>query len=93
MTPRAVRIAGTVLRRTPYAVKVEGPCRRGYRTIAIAGIRDYDRIGQIDAVVAAVRAEVAANLGVDSSAYTLSVRMYGKNAVMGQRDVCRSAGP
>lgn len=43
-------------------------------------------IGQIDAVIAAARAEVAANLGVDSSAATLSVRMYGKNAVMGERD-------
>lgn len=86
VTPRAVRIAGTVLRRTPYAVKVEGAAPAGYRTIAIAGIRDPVLIGQIDAVVAAVRAEVAANLGVDSSAYTLSVRMYGKNAVMGQRE-------
>ena len=64
VTPRAVRIAGTVLRRTPYAVKVEGAVPAGYRTIAIAGIRDPVLIGQIDAVVAAVRAEVAANLGL-----------------------------
>jgi hypothetical protein len=63
-------------------VKVEGARRVGYRSIAIAGVRDPGMIAHIDAILAAVREQVTGMLEGDDSAQ-LYFHVYGRNGVMG----------
>lgn len=67
----------------PYQIKLEGVRSAGYRTICIAGARDPNFIGQIDAIMSAVKTEVLEYLQHD---VTLHFRIYGKNAVMGESE-------
>lgn len=75
-----VRVSGTRFVPRPYAVKLEGARRIGYRTISIAGVRDPILIGQIEEVLATVRDRVLAGRG---SGATVLFHVYGRNAVMG----------
>ena len=76
-----------------YTVKLEGVESVGYRTVFVAGIRDPDLVNGIDDFVAACRDRVgreAASLGISEDSYTINVRLYGKDAVMGQREPQRN---
>ncbi|MBI5068272.1 MAG: acyclic terpene utilization AtuA family protein [Deltaproteobacteria bacterium] len=75
-----VRVSGTRLAPTPYAVKLEGARRIGCRAISIAGVRDPILIGQVEQVLETVRAQVVESTG--TSARVL-FHVYGKNGVMG----------
>jgi hypothetical protein len=75
-----VRVSGTRLVPTPYAVKLEGARRIGHRTISIAGIRDPILIRQIDATLATVRDRVREGTGTDAS---ILFHVYGRDGVMG----------
>ena len=69
-----------------YTVKLEGVKRLGFRTMFIAGIRDPGLISQMDTYIStntAKVAEEAAGMGIADSDYTLTYRIYGRNAVMG----------
>ena len=87
---RTVEVRGS--RFTPaqrYTVKLEGVTDLGYRTVFVAGIRDPDLVSGIDGFVASCRERVAreaATLGVGDDKYTINVRLYGKDAVMGARE-------
>ena len=71
----------------PYAIKVEGACLVGYRTVTIAGIREPLLIKHLDDFLKKVRQEVAQAPILKSvqpdKDYTLVFRVYGKNAVLG----------
>jgi len=76
-----VRVSGTrFLPAHPYTLKLEGVRRVGYRTISIAGIRDPILIQEVDAVLAAVKDQVRADL---SPGGTILFHLYGRNGVMG----------
>ena len=75
-----VRVTGTRFVPTPYAIKLEGARRVGYRTISIAGVRDPILIGQIDQVLATVRRQVLDSTGTDAE---VLFHVYGKDGVMG----------
>ena len=87
---RTVEVRGS--RFTPaqrYTVKLEGVTELGYRTVFVAGIRDPDLVAGIDGFVDSCRERVAreaAALGVAEDDYTINVRLYGKDAVMGTRE-------
>jgi hypothetical protein len=89
---RAVRISGSRYESSPdYLVKIEGAARSGYRTIAIAGIRDPILQRYFDEYEANVRRRVAGLVaplreGVD---YRLELHAYGRNAVMGPSEPVR----
>lgn len=85
---RVVKVSGS--RYEPadkYTVKLEGARPVGYRTVFIAGIRDPILIEGIDDFVKSCRQRIARDvgaLGIEPEDFTLSVHLYGKNAVMGE---------
>lgn len=80
---RTVRVTGSVYVPSPqYWLKMEGARLVGYRTIAIAGIRDPILIGILDQVLEQVRGAVQDNFE-DTSDYHLHFHAYGINGVMG----------
>jgi len=85
---RTVKVSGSRWVPAPYAVKIEGARKVGFRTISILGIRDKRMIGQIDWCLEQARKHVEAHLqplrpGVD---YHLLYRVYGKNGVLGEAE-------
>ena len=78
----AVEVTGSRFDATaPYTLKLEGAALVGYRTIAIAGVRDRIMIKALDEVFDGVRSSVQDSFG--SQSYQLNFRIYGKDGVMG----------
>jgi hypothetical protein len=90
---RAVRISG--MHWTPaerYTVKLEGVELAGYRSICVCGTRDPLLIARLDSFLEDVRGEVAkkaAAFGATPDNYTLTIRSYGRDGVMGAREPVR----
>jgi hypothetical protein len=83
---RRVRVTGSMWKPTPrYLVKLEGARHSGYRYIAMGGIRDPLMIAATDGVAEETRKIVARTFAgsIDPSDYTLTFRVYGKDAVLG----------
>lgn len=85
---RAVRVSGSRFHETgDYTVRLEGAALTGYRSVAIAGIRDplvVRRAGDFLAeVTATVRRKVRDSLGLGAEEYSLSWRVYGVDGVLG----------
>ena len=78
---RRVRITGTKLVKTPYAIKLEGTKFEGYRRVAIAGVSDPVILKQFDSfmedVVAQSKAKIKRGLGLDPEDYRLRYIVYG----------------
>jgi len=68
-------------------IKIEGARLSGYGTITLVGIRDPDVIADLDTWVAQVRqhtqSRVKESLGLDPSRYSLQLRRYGQDAILG----------
>jgi len=87
---RIVKVTGTQFEPAPtYTVKLEGAMLEGWRSVVMAGIRDPILISRIrefsQQIHARTRSEVVA-LGIDPSTYTLTIRRYGLDAVLGEAD-------
>lgn len=84
---RTVRVSGSRwLPSDRYTVKLEGVRELGYRTVFLAGIRDPILVATIDEFVASCRGRIArdvAALGIAEHEYTLGIKVYGRNAIMG----------
>lgn len=86
---RTVRVEGSRFEARPYTVKLEGVQRLGFRALFLAGVRDPTLVKGIDDFVAACHERTrdqAAALGIAADDYTLTVRLYGRDAVMGARE-------
>lgn len=84
VTDRRVAVHGTkFIPSAGYTVKLEGAKKVGYRTVAIAGTRDPRMIHQIDTIIKEVKDRVKDNFKGQVDNYYLDVKVYGKNAVMG----------
>jgi hypothetical protein len=82
INPRQVRVSGTRYVKAPaYTLKLEGVRRVGYRTLAIAGVRDPILISQIDAYLENIRQRVAETY---PDGYRLLFHVYGRDGVMGR---------
>jgi len=82
INPRQVRVTGTRWVKAPaYTLKLEGVRRAGYRTLAIAGVRDPVLISQIDAYLENIRQRVAETY---PDGYRLIFHVYGRDGVMGR---------
>ncbi len=94
---RTVRVSGSRFHPSAgYTVKLEGVTALGFRTVFVAGVRDPGLIAGIEDFVTVCRGRVAneaASLGVDPDSYTLNVRIYGRDAVMGAREPVRNPNP
>ncbi|WP_431280953.1 acyclic terpene utilization AtuA family protein [Humitalea sp. 24SJ18S-53] len=84
---RRVRVEGSIFKPgQKYTVKLEGVTHCGHRAVFMAGVRDPVLIRQIkpfsDQIMERVRGE-AISLGIDPASYTLTIRRYGLDAVLG----------
>ena len=87
-----VRISGhhATSRRPITPIKLEGVEHVGYRTIAIAGVRDPILISRFDDYVANIRSRVAERY---PDGYRLTIHSYGRNGVMGPIEAVRAEQP
>ena len=69
-----------------YTIKLEGAGIVAYRTIFIAGIRDPLMIKNIDKINIEVEKSVRNYYNEITEPYQIIFRMYGKNAVLGERE-------
>jgi hypothetical protein len=85
---RTVKVSGSRWIPAPYAIKIEGARRVGFRTISILGIRDERMINQIDWCLEQARKHVEAHLEPlkPGAGYHLLYRVYGKNGVLGEAE-------
>ncbi|MBT6276248.1 MAG: acyclic terpene utilization AtuA family protein, partial [Chromatiales bacterium] len=94
---RSVRVSGSqFVPNSPYTVKLEGVTALGFRTVFVAGVRDPDLVEGIDDFVEVCRGRVAReaeSMGITTDEYTLTVRIYGRGAVMGARDPVTNPSP
>jgi hypothetical protein len=83
---RTVRVAGSRLIKPAgrFTIKMEGARLVGYRAVTFAGIRDPHVIANIDTISRRSQEMAFSNLqGVDTSAITVNMRAYGRDAVLG----------
>lgn len=87
---RAVRVTGsTFTPATQYTVKLEGADLCGWRAIVIAGIRDPILIARIREFSEQIKERTAVQaqaMGITPDQYTLTIRRYGLDAVLGPRE-------
>jgi hypothetical protein len=88
---RRVRVSGSRFHPADsYTIKLEGAAITGYQTLAIAGIRDPEVLDRIDvwhdALLTLLNDGIVGVLGLSADSYSLQVRCYGWNAVLGRAD-------
>ena len=88
---RRVRVEGSRFEAAePSTMKLEGAAVAGYRTIALAGIRDPEVLARIDTWTATLEGFLVDGidrvLGLGPDTYRLELRCYGWNAVLGDLD-------
>ena len=66
-----------------YRVKLEGARRVGFRTIAVAGVRDPAAIAALDDLIAETRRQTAQKFPAEDVDAALQFRVYGRDGVMG----------
>lgn len=96
ISDRAVRVHGSRYRKSDqYTIKLEGAVFGGYQTIIIAGVREPFIIRQLDDWLASMRLKFADRVNemyggaIGSDDYRISVRVYGRDAVMGKLEPLR----
>jgi hypothetical protein len=86
---RRVRVCGSRFQEAErHTVKLEGVTLVGHRAVCTAGIADPVLIRGLDAFCAQIQHRVAVeaeSLGIAAGSYTLTIRRYGLDAVMGAR--------
>lgn len=92
---RTVRVRGSRFTATPrYQLKLEGSKRVGYRAVGMSGVRDPGTIAHLDEIIEAARAGVDAKFSdLPPDDYSLSFRVYGRDAVMGRLEPYRGPLP
>ena len=84
-TDTIVRVSGSrFVPARDYTIKLEGARLIGYRTVAIAGVRDPVMIGAIDDITQGVEERVADNFRDKKWQYHLRFNIYGRDGVMGR---------
>jgi hypothetical protein len=86
---RTVRVTGSVWDPKPYTMKLEGAAAGRYQTIMLIGIQDPDVLGRVDEfhdkMLAALYQRVHSAIGPAAGGFHISLRMYGWNAVSGDK--------
>ena len=86
-----VRVEGSRLTHTPYAIKLEGARRVAYRTFVLAGIRDPLLIARLDEVERHVVETVRSYYDeIPADSYQINFYHYGLDAVMGELEPDRT---
>lgn len=90
---RTVKVSGGRWVDMPYTIKLEGVKMVGYRTISLAGIRDPNFIRELSGVLEQTRHRAMEKFGMPPGECRISFKVYGQNAVLGNREPERDAVP
>lgn len=86
---RCVRVTGSVWKPQPYTMKLEGAGRGRYQTLMLIGIQDPDILARVDEfhdkMLAALYERARKTIGPAAGDFHISLRMYGWNAVSGDK--------
>jgi len=86
---RCVRVTGSVWKPQPYTMKLEGAGRGRYQTLMLIGIQDPDVLSRVDEfhdkMLAALYERARKTVGPAAGDFHISLRMYGWNAVSGDK--------
>jgi hypothetical protein len=86
---RTVRVEGSLWRTQPYTMKLEGATAGRFQTIMLIGIQDPEVLRQIDrfhdAMLATLNERVRKTMGATAGDFHISLRLYGWNAVSGDK--------
>lgn len=88
LDPRWVRVTGSRWEPQPYTMKLEGAAVGPCQTIMLIGIRDPEVLRQLDVfhdrMLAALTERARRNIDADPDSWSISLRIYGWNALDGQ---------
>jgi hypothetical protein len=91
-----VRVTGSRFLPRPdgATIKLEGARLEGYRSISVAGIRDFNVLSNLETIEADTRSMVADNFEApgEEGNYRLFFRYYGRNAVLGVNEPLADSG-
>ncbi|MFZ0266833.1 acyclic terpene utilization AtuA family protein [Caulobacter sp.] len=94
---RTVRVTGSIWDPKPYTMKLEGAAGGRYQTLMLVGIQDPDVLARVDEfhdkMLAALYERARKSTGLSDSDFHISLRMYGWNAVSGDRPPPGTAAP
>lgn len=86
---RTVRVTGSVWDKKPYTMKLEGAAAGRFQTIMLVGIQDPVIMSRIDEfhdnMLAALNQRVRSAIGDAAGDFHISLRLYGWNAVSGDK--------
>jgi hypothetical protein len=86
---RSVRVTGSVWDEKPYTMKLEGAGAGKFQTVMLIGIQDPHVLSRVDEfhdrMLAALYDRVHKTIGPAAGDFHISLRMYGWNAVSGDR--------
>lgn len=86
---RVVKVTGSVWRPRPYTMKLEGAATGRFQTIMLIGIQDPDVLSRVDEfhdrMLAALYERARKTIGPAAGDFHISLRMYGWNAVSGDK--------
>lgn len=86
---RRVRVTGSVWEEKPYTLKLEGAGAGGFQTLMLIGIQDPEVLSRLDEfhdkMLAAMNQRVRSTIGEAAGDFDISLRLYGWNAVSGDR--------
>jgi hypothetical protein len=86
---RRVGVTGSVWEPKPYTLKLEGASRGRYQTIMLIGIQDPDVLSRLDEfhdrMLEALYERARRSVGPEAGDFHISLRLYGWNAVSGDR--------
>ncbi|MDZ4077601.1 MULTISPECIES: acyclic terpene utilization AtuA family protein [Hydrocarboniphaga] len=89
ISPRVVKVTGSVWEPMPYTMKLEGAGRGRYQTTMLVGIQDPEVLHRIDEfhdkMLAALYERTRRTIGAAAGDFHISLRMYGWNAVSGDK--------
>lgn len=93
---RVVRVTGSRWTPMPYTMKLEGASVGAFQSMMLIGVRDPKVLARLDEfeqrMLAALHARVAAMIS-DVGAYDIALRIYGWNAVSGDRPAAGTPAP
>jgi hypothetical protein len=94
---RVVRVTGSVFEPRPYTMKLEGAASGPFQTLMLIGIQDPKVLASIDLFTerlhAALLDRVQRTIGARAGDFDISLRVYGWNAVTGERVADTAAAP
>ena len=86
---RVVKVTGSAWTPQPYTMKLEGAAASRFQTVMLIGIQDPEVLAEIDLfhdrLLAALNERVRKTIGEAAGDFDISLRLYGWNAVSGEK--------